>query len=118
MCCVPVARRCVRCAARARASRIASQARYGRGAPPGSPYSGVLECPCNSNFGGDPIFYPTARTKLISHAYAALTSGACSTAQRVTSAAACFGAVAAAGVSSSHIANATVSDAAQPNGCS
>ena len=40
------------------------QARYGRGAPHGTNYSGILECPCNSRFGGDPIFYPEAKTKV------------------------------------------------------
>ena len=37
--------------------------------PKGSPYSGILECPCNSRYGGDPIFYPEAKTKLITHKY-------------------------------------------------
>jgi len=45
------------------------QARYGRkpvgsSGPSGSSYSGVLECPCTSRYGGDPAFYPTAKTKV------------------------------------------------------
>ena len=55
----------------------ARQARYGRAAPKGSPYSGILECPCNSRFGGDPIFYPDAKTKLVTHNYGVLPSGSC-----------------------------------------
>jgi len=40
------------------------QARYGRGVPPGGTnYSGLVECPCTSRFGGDPLFYPQAHTK-------------------------------------------------------
>jgi len=45
------------------------QARYGRqprgaSGPGSSAYSGVLECPCTSRYGGDPIFYPAAQTKV------------------------------------------------------
>jgi len=40
-------------------------ARYGRShLKEGSPYSGVLECPCTDRWGGSPIFYPDARTKV------------------------------------------------------
>merc|ERR1719277_1247251 len=31
------------------------QARYGRGIPKDTNYSGILECPCNSRYGGDTI---------------------------------------------------------------
>ena len=60
----------------------ARQARYGRAAPKGSPYSGILECPCNSRFGGDPIFYPDAKTKLVTHNYGVLPSGSCKASRR------------------------------------
>jgi hypothetical protein len=50
------------------------QARYGRGwggvdGTPKNPghYSGILECPCNSRYGGDPSFYPQAQTKVVTH---------------------------------------------------
>merc|ERR1719433_1979019 len=33
------------------------QARYGRGIPANTTYSGVLECPCNGRFGGDVSYY-------------------------------------------------------------
>ena len=68
---------------RATALATPEQARYGRGAPTESSYSGVLECPCNSNFGGDPIFYPEAKTKLVEHVFSALPSGACQVGQKV-----------------------------------
>ena len=42
------------------------QARYGRKVEKAN-YSGILECPCNSRFGGDTIFYPTAQTKRVFH---------------------------------------------------
>jgi len=50
------------------------QARYGRHVK-ASNYSGVLECPCNSRFGGDPIFYPDAQTKYHEHQYDVLANG-------------------------------------------
>ena len=62
---------------------VCTQARYGRGPPAGSSYSGVLECPCNSNFGGDPIFYPEAKTKVIVHSFSALSSGTCQPGEKV-----------------------------------
>ena len=47
------------------------QARYGRGwggltekNKNVGGYSGILECPCNGRYGGDPQFYPTQNTKV------------------------------------------------------
>jgi hypothetical protein len=45
------------------------QARYGRkphgtSGPSSSAYSGVLECPCTSRYGGSPFYYPDAKTKV------------------------------------------------------
>ena len=74
------------------------QARYGRGwagvdakRPAGSTnYSGVLECPCTSDYGGDPHFYPGAKTKVITNDYVALPAGSCGSSQSIASAAECF----------------------------
>ena len=42
------------------------QARYGLGIPAqGTNYSGLLECPCTSRFGGDACFYPDSQTKIL-----------------------------------------------------
>ena len=42
----------------------ARQARYGLGTPADTNYSGLLESPCNSKYGGDPMFYPDSRQSL------------------------------------------------------
>lgn len=39
--------------------------------------SGILECPCNSRFGGDPLFYPKAETKNVEHKYGITARGRC-----------------------------------------
>ena len=95
------------------------QARYGLGIPAGTNYSGVLECPCNERFGGDPIFYPDARTKIQEHEYQTMASGVCGT-NNVADNASCFAAVASLGVFSSTgaLVNSTVNDAKLPAGCS
>merc|ERR1719261_300425 len=54
------------------------QARYGRGTPKDTNYSGILECPCNSRYGGDPsVFYPDAKTKIIEKKYGLQGAGSC-----------------------------------------
>ena len=101
------------------------QSRYGRGwggpdGPPQDPgaYSGILECPCNSRYGGDPQFYPSARSKIVTSAFKAIPSGACAAGQAFTDPQACFDAVASLGFSStSPIANQTVSNASLPADC-
>ena len=101
------------------------QSRYGRGwgGPAGQPkdaghYSGILECPCNSRYGGDPQFYPSAQTKIVTSAFKAIPSGACTAGQAFTDPQACFDAVATLGfASTSPIANQTVSDASLPADC-
>ena len=101
------------------------QSRYGRGwggpaGPPKNPgaYSGILECPCNSRYGGDPQFYPTAQSKIVTSAFKAIPSGACAAGQEFAQATACFDAVAALGfASTSPIENQTVSDPSLPADC-
>ena len=50
--------------------------------PPDSKYSGILECPCNSRYGGDAMFYPEGdgyghKTKLLEDKIMAIESGTC-----------------------------------------
>ena len=92
------------------------QARYGRGIPKDNAYSGVLECPCNSRYGGDPAYYPDAGTKQTVHQYGAVADGACDAKDAVTTAASCYDAVAQLGFRAASVANKTVEDATLPAG--
>ena len=92
------------------------QARYGRPVSAAN-YSGVLECPCNSRFGGDPLFYPNAQTKVTQHLYPALVNGTCESGQAIATAATCHVAGTTLGVAPSAILNRTTSDARRPAGC-
>eukprot|EP01084_Bolivina_argentea_P258907 436667_1 len=96
--------------------------RYGRGIPKGTNYSGLLECPCNGNFGGDPLFYGNdTLTKTFVHNYATLQSIQCPSGESVTSANECFDAVENmfGFVPDTKIINQTVSDKSSiPIGCS
>jgi hypothetical protein len=101
------------------------QARYGRGwggltgknKNPGH-YSGILECPCNGRYGGDPQFYPTEKTKIVSRAFTAIPSGACASGQTFGAAQECFDAIAALGFNASGpIDNRSVSLADVADGC-
>ena len=83
------------------------QARYGRGIPSDNAYSGVLECPCNSRYGGDPSYYPDSGTKQTQHQYGALADGACDAKNAVTTAASCYDAVAQLGFRAASVANKT-----------
>jgi len=83
-----------------------------------SNYSGILECPCNSRFGGDPVFYPKAGTKQISHDYAAIPTGTCATGQGIATAAECFAVAQSIGISATAFSNKTVHDTTLPAGCS
>eukprot|EP00658_Telonema_sp_P-2_P011110 TRINITY_DN14225_c0_g1_i3.p1 TRINITY_DN14225_c0_g1~~TRINITY_DN14225_c0_g1_i3.p1 ORF type:complete len:942 (-),score=213.51 TRINITY_DN14225_c0_g1_i3:82-2907(-) len=101
-------------------------ARYGRNwqgkDKPALPsnYSGILECPCNSRYGGDPIFYPSPiKSKIVTHNYVVLPSGACSSTQAIWDAQECFSVVAGTlGIGATKFENATVSDKTLPQGCS
>jgi hypothetical protein len=101
------------------------QARYGLGVDPkvGTNYSGVLECPCNSRFGGDPHIYGDAIgkvTKPVHHQFEAVTgTDACAKGATIqTSAEMCFSAVAAIHVNNI-VANRTVDQGdSLPVGCS
>lgn len=98
------------------------QARYGRpweGA--NSSYSGILECPCNERFAGDPIFYPHAQTKMPLNLYVGLPSGSCAANTSLTniqSAAACYEAANALGVNHTRFVNTTIDEPIAPAGCS
>lgn len=95
------------------------QTRFGRGVPKGTNYSGVLECPCNSRYGGDPMIYGDgSQTKIVQHKYAPLSSGNCAPGQSVTDAAACFAVAPTLGIHATHWVNQTVSDPKLPNSCS
>jgi len=98
------------------------QARYGRGwggvnAPNKAPnhYSGILECPCNSRVGGDPVFYPEAKTKILTHSVLTIPSGTCK--QGFTHSLGCYDAIADLSLNATAISNKTFEDSKQPNGC-
>ena len=57
--------------------------RYGRGIPAGGTnYSGILECPCTSNYAGSPEFYGNdTKTKQLKHQYSAIGDGVCAGSQ-------------------------------------
>jgi hypothetical protein len=100
------------------------QSRYGRGwggltGPPTDPghYSGILECPCNSRYGGDPVFYPHDRTKVLENKIMAIPDGTCSKGQAFTSAQTCYAAIAGLGFEATKISNKTESDPKMPAGC-
>eukprot|EP00441_Pelagodinium_beii_P019960 CAMPEP_0197660388 /NCGR_PEP_ID=MMETSP1338-20131121/50813_1 /TAXON_ID=43686 ORGANISM="Pelagodinium beii, Strain RCC1491" /NCGR_SAMPLE_ID=MMETSP1338 /ASSEMBLY_ACC=CAM_ASM_000754 /LENGTH=908 /DNA_ID=CAMNT_0043237725 /DNA_START=30 /DNA_END=2756 /DNA_ORIENTATION=- len=94
------------------------QARFGRPAPKGTNYSGILECPCNSRFGGDPMFYPDSKTKIVSHNYLAVSSGTCPGKVSIESAEQCFAAAAEMGFNVTRLVNKSTSDANLPEDCS
>lgn len=95
------------------------QARYGLGIPKASPYSGILECPCNSRFGGDPSIYgANTKTKTIAHHYTLMAEPTCNgTSTSIDNAQGCFDAVAAAGIKAGK--NVTISSPTKtaPHGC-
>lgn len=96
------------------------QARYGRGAPKGTNYSGILECPCNGRYGGDPIFYDN-RTKIMDHQLMIRLNDACATGEDLTSSGECFASAATLGLNATRIINNTVSSSSSgnfPAGCS
>jgi hypothetical protein len=94
-------------------------ARYGRGIPAdGTNYSGVIECPCTDNWAGSREIYGAAtRTKQQHHDYKAKATEQCGNDSAVATAAECFDAVTLINVFQTS-ANATVSSATLPSGCS
>eukprot|EP00854_Cymbomonas_tetramitiformis_P025130 gene25130-30667_t len=96
------------------------QARYGLGIPlEGTNYSGILECPCNSRYGGDPAFYPEAGTKTTEHKFLAQGAAKCPAGEAVAAASQCFAAAAELGFTNRTAVNKTVTDTnSVPSGCS
>eukprot|EP00927_Polykrikos_kofoidii_P055043 TRINITY_DN49359_c0_g1_i1.p1 TRINITY_DN49359_c0_g1~~TRINITY_DN49359_c0_g1_i1.p1 ORF type:complete len:937 (-),score=98.26 TRINITY_DN49359_c0_g1_i1:92-2509(-) len=94
------------------------QSRWGRGIPQNTNYSGILECPCNSRFGGDPLIYPKAQTKLISDTFVAVNVASCNDGTIIGSAQACFSAAQSVGIHASNFVNSTVTDPRLPPACS
>ncbi|XP_045181704.2 uncharacterized protein LOC123540595 [Mercenaria mercenaria] len=94
------------------------QARYGRGMPKGgSPYSGLLECPCNSRYGGDPLIYgKDAQTKIVSHHYTCVSQASCKTAT-VGSDVECFSSVEMLGIKADKKVTVSSPTNAVPHGC-
>ena len=94
------------------------QARYGLGIPKGgSPYSGLLECPCNSRYGGDPAIYgKDSQTKIVSHHYTCVSQATCNS-NNVASDVECFNSVSNLGIKAGK--NVTVSSQTNsvPQGC-
>jgi hypothetical protein len=101
------------------------QARYGRGwggvnGTPKNPgnYSGILECPCNGRYGGDPIFYPTEQTKVLTRSITAIPSGApCGDGKGFKTAETCYEAIAELGFNATKTTNKTTNNQDFPSGC-
>ena len=97
------------------------QARYGFGTPKDTNYSGVLECPCNGRYGGDPAFYPAgskagSSTKLLNNTFVAI-GGACDDHAAVNSALDCWAAAQVLGLNATSIDNRSAADPKAPHGC-
>ena len=94
------------------------QARYGLGIPKsGAIYSGILECPCNSRYGGDPTIYGSnTKTKVISHHYTCVAQPSCKDSS-VESATDCFGSAAKLGIKASKNVTVTSASTNVPYGC-
>ena len=94
------------------------QARYGRGTPKNTNYSGLLECPCNGKFGGDPIFYGnTTKTKIVIHNFVTLQTPQCQSGEQIISSTQCFDAVSSI-ISNKTIKTQQTTNASIPTGCS
>ena len=96
------------------------QARYGLGIPAkGTNYSGVLECPCNSRYGGAKSIYGknSSETKQTIHHFQTQTTP-CGPHQTFKDAASCFAGILAINVNNT-VTNTTVNDPkTYPSGCS
>ena len=94
------------------------QARYGLGIPKGgSPYSGLLECPCNSRYGGDPAIYgKDSRTKIVTHHYTCVSKASCKT-EAVASAVECFNSFGNLGIKVGKNVTITSQTNSVPHGC-
>lgn len=88
-----------------------TQARFGLGKPKDTQYSGLLECPCTTKFGG----VHGNQTKVIIQTYKTFVRGQCDKAGVVTNADECFEAVAA--VLDLAATNVSTTDASKPSGC-
>ena len=77
----------------------------------------MLECPCNGRFGGDPEFYPTQKTKVLTASITSIPDGACGQGKNFKTAEECFAAIAALGFEAIKISNKTEADPKQPAGC-
>mmetsp|Transcript_42291 Transcript_42291/g.76666 ORF Transcript_42291/g.76666 Transcript_42291/m.76666 type:complete len:891 (-) Transcript_42291:222-2894(-) len=53
-------------------------------------YSGLLECPCTDRFGGDPLFYPDAKTRIFNPKFDPVETGSCPSKSEVQNSTACF----------------------------
>ena len=95
------------------------QARYGFEMPKEmSPYSGLLECPCNSRFGGDPSVYGSkTKTKIVSHLYNVMSKRSCKSFQVETNEE-CFNFVADLGVRIDRNITLSTPNNKVPTGCS
>jgi hypothetical protein len=96
------------------------QARYGLGIPAkGTNYSGVLECPCNSRYGGSSLIYPTVNSSKTKEKIPSFQTQMtnCNKNTIFTSAKYCFEAVSKIHVHNV-VANTTVSNNKHPLGCS
>lgn len=94
------------------------QARYGFGIPKeGTNYSGLIECPCTSRYGGDGSFYPGTLTKQADSEYASQAATSCLQGV-VPTAADCFTAVNTIGLHATIVDNKTTNDPKLPVGCS
>jgi len=95
------------------------QAHFGRGIPKeGTNYSGLLECPCNSRYGGDPAIYPGTKTKIPTHDYTVVSSGTCGHRHQIAEATTCFGIVPMLGINATRFDNKTTSNPKLPPACS
>ncbi|XP_045180973.2 uncharacterized protein LOC123540207 [Mercenaria mercenaria] len=94
------------------------QARYGLGIPKGgSPYSGILECPCNGRFGGDPSIYgKDTLTKSVKHHYICVSQASCDNAT-VVNAAECFSSLSMLGIKVNKNVTVSTPTNSVPYGC-
>ncbi|KAL4225559.1 hypothetical protein ACF0H5_016247 [Mactra antiquata] len=95
------------------------QSRYGYGIPKeGTPYAGILECPCNSRYGGDPLIYgKDEKTKIINHHYSTISKTSCDVANNIDNAGECFDSVATLGINVYKNVTVTKAGNSAPHGC-
>lgn len=93
------------------------QARYGLGIPKnGTSYSGLLECPCNSRYGGDSTIYgENTKTKTTVHHYSCVSQSSCK--DTLVKDSVCFDAVANLGIKAKMNKTVTTATNTVPRGC-